>query len=606
VWPALLVVLATTATFGLFVPRFGLYYDDYPSWSLYLAEGTSAVVAFAGGQARPLVGLLPALAGSPTGSHWLMLIVHTLNALLFLALLRRIWPGVDRATGVAAVLFCVYPAYWLRPTHIALAIDGSLLLALLSLWIGLLALDRSGPARAAFTALSALLVPAYLLLYELPVGLELLRPLIIALDRRRAGMPASGRRLLSLSAPWLACLALFATWRLLVFRPAGDYERLQYNVVALPSTLADVASLGARLLSSTTEVLLGPWLAILAPRGGPFDPTSLPLAAGLAGTLVFAVGLWLRRTRGPETPGARVAGEMAVIGILIVMAGQVPPLATGKAVDTEGMFSRWTLVSTLGASLAWAALAAARPRATRISRVVGLAGLALVGLGGFRHVENSLAFARDWETQRRTWWQLEERMGMPSRGTLVVLDETWEPALGRTRYEYELTLSAELFFGRDAGVVASTSEHVAYQRSRNPRSFRLMGRAWQVDVSRMVLALEGTGCLELAAPDRGRPVGKDLSPSGQVLIPIAKEPVLAPSADHPATRRLFGPEPDDWCRRYQAARREEQRGNDEAVVRIGEDAWARGLRPEVESEWGVFRQASQRSRGRDFPPGARP
>ena len=227
-----------TAGFGAFVSGLGLYYDDWPSWYLHLTGGPSALVAFAAGQARPLVGLLPALAGSPTGSHLWMAAIHAANAALVLLVLRRVWPGQPSAAALAAALYAVYPNYWIRPTHIALAIDGSLFLALLSLWLGLVAVDGRGARRVALTLVSVLLVPGYLLLYELPLGLELARPLLYALRPGAAGAGRRGRARAALrdGLPWLAVLALFVAWRVLVFRPTGDYARWRWNEIAAPAS----------------------------------------------------------------------------------------------------------------------------------------------------------------------------------------------------------------------------------------------------------------------------------------------------------------------------------------------------------------------------------
>jgi hypothetical protein len=62
----------TTATFGAFSGQFGLYYDDFPSWYVYLTSGAGSLVDLAGGQGRLLAGVLPWLAGTVSGSHRLM------------------------------------------------------------------------------------------------------------------------------------------------------------------------------------------------------------------------------------------------------------------------------------------------------------------------------------------------------------------------------------------------------------------------------------------------------------------------------------------------------------------------------------------------------
>jgi len=146
---------------------------------------------------------------------------------------------------------------------------------------------------------------------------------------------------------------------------------------------------------------------------------------------------------------------------------------------------------------------------------------------------------------------------------------------------------------------ALAAEHL--RKDGNPRAFELAGRRWEVDLSRSQLVLAAQGCLEVIDPDGALPDGKSVSVEGRRLRRWARAPTVDPAAAAPVSRALFGPEPAGWCRLYQAARRAEQEGDDLAVVRIGEDAWAHGLQPEVESEWEVFRRASRRARGHELP-----
>ncbi len=62
-----LVLVVATASFGAYVRRLGIYYDDWPSWYLHLTGGPSALVALASGQGRPLAGLLPPPPGRKPG-----------------------------------------------------------------------------------------------------------------------------------------------------------------------------------------------------------------------------------------------------------------------------------------------------------------------------------------------------------------------------------------------------------------------------------------------------------------------------------------------------------------------------------------------------------
>jgi hypothetical protein len=87
--------------------------------------------------------------------------VHLANGVLVLLLLRRLWPAFPSAAALASALYLVYPNYWIRPTHIALSIDGSVFLALLSQWLGLMAVDQRGILRSKSTPCRTSALPSW-------------------------------------------------------------------------------------------------------------------------------------------------------------------------------------------------------------------------------------------------------------------------------------------------------------------------------------------------------------------------------------------------------------------------------------------------------------
>ncbi len=589
---AMLVAGLVTITFGAFSWRFGLYYDDYPSWYLHLTAGPWAAVHFLGGQARPLVGLLPWLGGSVTGSHMLMWLVHVLSAWTVFLIVRSLWPAHPTIATLTAALTCVYPLYWLRPAHIAMATDLSLLLALVSLWLCLRSLDLRRWRRAATVAISVALLVAYPLLYELPFGLELLRPVLMGVKARRWG-----RSLLRAWAPWLVTMVGFLGWRLLIFRPWGDYERLQYNArIVFPDGMA----LG-RLIAVLGDQLVGTWLHQL--RHLATDGIEARVLLGAALCMLLALVCHLR-LRGSEGGGSlRVLLEMSGIGLAIVVAGQLAALLGGRVSEYTGLSSRWTLVSGIGASLFWAAtllVGASLPRKAWLARVGQGVALAMIGLGGLAHIENARDFIRDWENQRQLFWQLAWRAPGFEPGTLLILDRRYSNAIGRENFEYELTMSADLFFAGDRSVAATTAE-LAEAAGLAPRRIELTGRSWNADPGQSVLVYAGTGCVEVVGGPL--PAGKTLSPAGRSFRRISSQSWIAQSHS-PASpyRYLFGPEPPHgWCHYYQQAQLAAQRGDGERVVRLGHDAWSLGLAPDLDSEWDLFREFSRRVQGREFP-----
>lgn len=588
---ALFLSIITTATFGVFTGQFGLYYDDYPSWYVYLTSGTKSLVGLASGQGRPLVGLLPWLAGTVAGSHRLMWLAFTISSLLFFLILRLLWPSQRVTSALTAALVCVYPLFWLRPLHIALAIELSLSLALLSHWLGLRSLEQGGWRRAATTAASAALVVGYLLLYELPVGLELIRPALVAIRLRRLERLCS-RSLVRAWVPWLAVLLAFVAWRLFAFRPSGDYERLRYNAVVAPGWDA-VVKLG---LASWNQ-WVGTWGHHLQ-RALPAEP----LAWLLVGLCVLAATvMW--RFRDEVHPTRHTALEMAAVGLGILVAGQIGPLLTGSVAEYRGLFSRWTHSSVLGASLLWAALLTGGAQMVRRPRAGQSIIALMVGLGALWHVENGRAFIRDWERQRQLFWQLAWRAPAFEPGVFLLFDRAYENAQNRNVTAYEEAMSADLFFGGGQTVVAASARRA---RATGSRQVELWGLVWKADPARTLLVHAGQGCIEVVS-GRPMPKGKQVGRAASFFVSASSElQIRAEPSPQPAFRFLFEPEPPrDWCYFYQRARLAEQLGLGEDIVRLGEEAWARGLRPQLPSEWGVFRRAFRRVLGREFPPESR-
>lgn len=590
-WVALFVATLTTATFGVFSGQFGLYYDDYPSWYVYLTSGTRSLVDLAGGQGRPLVGLLPWLAGTVTGSHRLMWLAFTLNGLLVFSILRLLWPSQLATAALTAALVCVYPLFWLRPLHIALAVELSLLLALLSLWLCLRSLEQGGWRRAATTAGSVLLVVGYLLLYELPLGLELMRPVLVAVRLRRLER-LSARHLFWSWAPWLAVLLGFIIWRLFVFRPSGDYERLRYNAVVAPGWDALV-----RLGHSCWNQWVGTW--------GYHLPKALyaePSAWLLAGLCALAGILCLARVRDEGHPSRQLVLEMATVGLGVLLAGQFAPLLKGSVAGYQGLFSRWTHCSVLGASLLWTALLGGGARVVRRPRLGQAILLGMVGLGALCHAENARDFIRDWQRQRQLFWELTWRAPAFEPGVVLIFDRDYRNAQDRIISDYEQAMSADLFFGESQTVATSPAE---LSPAEGSREFELFGRVWKADFERSLLIYAGRGCVEVVAERRSLPRGKQLSRAARPFVSLSSERwIRAEPSPPPPHRFLFEPEPPrDWCYFYEQARLSEQLDDSERILRLGEEAWARGLRPELKSEWDVFREAFRRVAGREFPPG---
>ena len=363
-------------------------------------------------------------------------------------------------------------------------------------------------------------MPAYLLLYELPLGLELARPLLFALRPGAEGSGRSGRARAALRAwlPWLGVLAVFVGWRVLVFRPTGDYARWRWNEIAAP---ASPLALAATFLGVFADQVAGTWVAHV--RATPWrSAMAVDPAAWAAAVVAMAACLLLVRRRGGSPPDERrrTAATMGGIGLAIVVLGQLTQALTGKIPETTGLNSRWGVVSAVGAALFWTALLEVLP-SSRAGRALGRGALVLlVGLGTFWHARNALDFARDWRQQRDVLWQLAWRAPAFEPGTVVLLDWQRETAQGRPLYEYETTMSADLFYGAGRSLPAATVGVATDAEAAfgNPRVYSIAGREWEVDLARGLVAWAGErGCVELLGRGRPAPEDKPLTAAARAL-----------------------------------------------------------------------------------------
>ena len=601
-----LIAAVSLLSFGVFVPSLGLYHDDYLNFVLLDRLDVAGVMAFGMQQARPIAPLLFALSGGSVWfAHALMLLVHTANGLLLLYLLRRLWRGQPLLTTLATVLFVVYPLYWMRPWVTLLIADFSLMLALLSFALIFAADELRGWRRTGVLALSLGMVPLYFFIYELPFGLEALRPLLFwRLSAQRAGdVRARLRWTAAHYAPWLFVLALLLFYRLVIYRASGIYAETGYNepitLLSLDTLLQRLRGLAAML---GTQILMLPLLnplQLLADRA---------LTAGTAalGALTAAgVMLYVAFFGSFEVWGARSGLlRLAAFGLLLMALGQVPILASKHNLSYTALTSRWTLVSSLGAAVLWVALvtlaaSVALPRRAALLAAVALSAAAATGTMG--HAHNAQVYADDWRYQREFWWQLGWRVPAFADDTLIVIEHYYPTAYERGIFWYETTLAADFFFNnpRLAALPAYFVTLPPPERGfrflwpdRDRLSLGVDRLEWPYRRENMVLAYLSEGCLELYDPEIGLVPGKTVSEWSAALLPELASPdrrVVQDGDSDLSTRARLLPEPEHgWCYYYQQAQLARSRQDWPLVYNLYQAVTERHLEPEVAAEWDVF------------------
>jgi protein O-mannosyl-transferase len=284
---------------------------------------------FAGGRLyRPVTSSSLALGwaafgAGPLGHHAVNLALHTLNAALLLAMLRRLWPDAPRATLAAALLFAVHPA--LSEAVAPIAGRSDLLAATFSL-IAIGAALRGG--RALVVAASAALA---VLSKESAAALVVILPAAAWLRDRRAGTSPTWRTRLLEHAPLAialgACVALRA-WALAEPALAAPADRFP---VENPLRAAD---LGPRLLTAIS--VLGRYAGVLAwpvhlRSDASFDeialvrsPIDLGFVVGLAAIVALGAATWRGLRRGEASGMA----ALLALGPIAIVANVVRPIGT--------------------------------------------------------------------------------------------------------------------------------------------------------------------------------------------------------------------------------------------------------------------------------------
>lgn len=586
-FPLLLCGLALLA-YGLWIPRLGLYWDDFPlSWIARTFGGEGLRDYFATN--RPFWGLLYQITTPLLGSHplaWQVfgLSMRLLDALLLWQVLRLVWPQHEEAARWSAALMLVYPGF---SQQFISVIYGHMELVLAA-FLGSLALMvvglRRGRAGIWLLVLSFLLSAVNVFCMEYFLLLELARPLLIFVVIGGSGEYRWGRRVPRSALIWLPFFLLFLaavawrTWGLgfQTYQPAFAERVSQTPWQALGGLLGRVAA----------DLWLSAGLAWAQPfrSGGLAELTRTQ-------TLVFwaVTGLGLLLSLAGFLPRVQPARDrrgwpgLLLFGLgLLVLAGG-PYWLTDLPITAEFPFDRFTLSFLTGACILLGGGLALLP----LPRGVRVAVLALFLAGSvtlqYRH---ALVYARDWASQRAFFRQLTWRAPSLAPGTTLLFNE-----LPFVHYS-DNSLTAPLNWIYAPENRTRQMAYVLYYPTvrlgsglpriepgleirQNYLAAEFRGSTAQV----IVLYYQPPGCLRVMDPEVE--VDGWLIPSSlRDTLPLSSTaPILpVPQAQLPA--HLYGPEPGkNWCWYFEKADLARQQGEWERVAELGEEAFALGDYP---------------------------
>ncbi len=578
---------AVILSYGIFIPLWGLYGDDWIYMWNYHVFGAGSFVEFVAVD-RPFSAWIYVLTTPIFGEaswpyHLLLLGLRWLSAILLWRILRLVWPQNGRQTGWVALLFAIYPGFQQQPIAVQFILHFATLdLTLFSIWAMLRSVQEPGKKRV----LTVLGLAASLSMFgiEYFAGFELLRPVLAWMVlREETDRKQRLKRSLLAWLPYLIVFVAFAIWRVFIFAFPTYEPQLLYGLRDAP--LDAVVGLAKRILTDFKTALYGAWRNTLQ------RPTeSLNLTILLSAT---AFGLsWMYMAKlAPETD----AGDQKmrwleswpvqafVLGGLSLVVVGWPFWVPNVPLNLTFPWDRSLLPFMFGACLILVAAVdvIVRPKA----QVVILSGLVALAVGF--HFQNALVYRDEWRNLQNYFWQMAWRMPGLQEGTVVISDAIplWRfsdndlTPLVNWIYAPELETGemAYKYFDMSTRVgspLPGLEEGLTFSHGYRNTSFT--GSTSDV----LSIFYQAPGCMKVLDP------AGDMLPANvpdtlhETLHLSHPDQIITNGAAVPP--RILGDEPEHgWCYFYTKAALAQQAADWQTVVEMGQAAATQGISAEA-------------------------
>ena len=599
-----LIVMAALAYLPL-INQIGYSHDDWYLMASARAEGADVVREIYSVD-RPLRAYVLTPAYRLFGQNVLLYnlsvwVFRVLSALLFLWILRLLWPNHSYGTFMMALLYGLYPGFLTQyngidyqPQIISMA------LAMLLLGLTVYAFFENRLAyKVAGIALSIILGVLYLGLVEYEVGFELLRLTLLFILAGRVTFSYRERVLRTIKSwlPYSLILLGFGARRIFVFqgdRKATDVD-VQFEQVRL-YPVQTVYHWLVQVIQDLYDVMFSAWtipLSQLTDYVQRWDSAVAILTAGLI--LIIAIKLDERNIE-ENSLQPSFAREALLLGLLSAIGGLIPIAMVNREVSFP-FFSRYSLVSSVGVAILFVALLSYFNG--RILRNAISAGLLLIAM--LTHHANAVKYAQETSVLRRFWWQISWRVPHLQKSTTLIAAYP----VGGAEEDYFVWGPASLIYYPEKqnpeaiqpGLYAVVLNSSAATKilAREPQQQDNRKNIVTYPNYRNILVLTqptSNSCVHVingSQPEYSRGEKDSIRVVGlysEIEHVLMDEPLHTPPAV------VFGPEPPhEWCYYYEKADLARQRGDWDEVLNLGTQALDKGFSPQDAIEWMPFLQA---------------
>jgi hypothetical protein len=603
---AVLIVLTiiSAVTYLPLIGQIGYVNDD---WYLMYSAGAYGPEAFIDifsvdrpGRALVMIPAYKIFGGDPLYYNLSAYAFHLVSAFAFFWLLRMLFPDQKKISFVGSLLFLIYPGFLSQingldyQSHIV-----ALAAALLSIDFTIKAVlsDRS-IVKITCHALSVPFGLLYLSQMEWYIGFEVFRWACVLLisSRRNETIVQTIVYALRTAYPAIIAPALFLIWRLFFFqaeRSATDVD-LQFEQARL-YPIQTLYHWTVQVLQDLFDVILGAWVIPLSQLTSYIQRWGGVLT--VITVCVFILFFYFQDSdKHDDTLPRDFTNEAMILGIVIAIGGLIPIAMVNREVSFPS-FSRYSLVSSAGVALFFAALFL-RLRGQWLQ--YGLIAF-LLASSMLTHHANSFKAAQQTALTNDFWWQVSWRVPQFEKATTLIasypdiaLEEDyfiWGPAnlIYYPEKQNDKNIQPGLFaaiLNRDTVNKVLTRERQEYDNRKTITTYtnyRNMAVLTQPSLNSCVHVLDGF------RPEYSRNEQDSIRMIGSYS---EIEHVLVNETPHTPPSLVFGAEPDHgWCYYYQKADLARQRGDWDEVQRIGKQAFEQELAPKDLIEWMPFLQA---------------
>lgn len=614
--PAVALLVAAVLAYGLALPSLGFYWDDLPmSWIRYQLGSEATTRYFSTN--RPVWGLLYQIDGAilpHVPIYWQVyaLLLRALTGILAWKVFKRVWPGREAFALIAAFFFLVYPGFnqqWSAFLYAHFFIVLNFFLA--SIYFTLRALDDPRRARL-FTGLALALSALNLWMMEYFFFLELVRPFVIYFAVRSRNAPQAPRAALGRALPYLGLWFIAVLSRMFIFN----------NQVYSTSLLGDMKTDFFGTLARLVQLVLASfWTVGGAALGQVFQlpvpaydgwRATLMVAAVVVSVFILAYGALRKSDAGGAAPSRLFPLSALALGLLALFFAGWPFWLIDFPPSLAHPTSRFTLPFMLGASLLWAGLLEFIPAARWKFALAGI----LIALCAGRQSFWMNDYRLEWNRQAALFWQMTWRAPGLTPDTTVLLNDraflspaatgSLPPVDARVfNFNADNSLSAALNWTYDPDNRSDVTRYLLlYPASRIGGSLPALEKDIPIHYDYLSSKFEGNtsqivafyfappGCLRLLDPDidaLNRFIPAETLMRESAALSSSAWITPGETATPPA---VYGSEPArGWCYYFERADLARQQKDWEAVVQLGETAFALDDHPNDPVERFVFIEA---------------